>query len=228
MQVLWTVQGTQGGERSEGHGVAGNKVDLHPTRFRHRRLMAIVGIAATAGLVLFSAPIVREGEPIEEVAESIGYCLLIAYVVLRVWATLYISGRKHKELQTDGPYSVMRNPLYLGTFCLAFSIPFLFQSLVLLGAAAMTVVVYAVWLIPAEERALEEIFGDQYRAYRSRTPMFLPRFSLYRASGSVQVNLGALRHEAWRLCSVAMVFVLAEIVGYLRAAAWWPKLFTLP
>jgi protein-S-isoprenylcysteine O-methyltransferase Ste14 len=188
----------------------------------------MLGIAGVAGIVLFSAPVVREGNAIDVATETIGYCLLMGYVVLRVWATLYISGRKHRELLTQGPYSVTRNPLYLGTFCLAFSIPFLFQSVVLLVAAVATVVVYAFWLIPAEERALEEIFGDEFRAYRSRTPMLLPRLSLYHADSTIHVNLGPLPREARRLCSVALVFVLAELFNYLRSANWWPRLFTLP
>ena len=66
-------------------------------------------------------------------------------------------------LQTDGPYRLVRHPLYLG------------WMLIVLGAAHMTgdrlafaviTSLYLVIAIPWEERSLERTFGDAYRRYQ--------------------------------------------------------------
>ena len=66
-------------------------------------------------------------------------------------------------LQTDGPYRLVRHPLYLG------------WMLIVLGAAHMTgdrlafaviTSLYLVIAIPWEERSLERTFGDAYRRYK--------------------------------------------------------------
>ena len=41
--------------------------------------------------------------------------MILICILGRTWATLYIGGQKQRELVTKGPYSVVRNPLYLFT-----------------------------------------------------------------------------------------------------------------
>ena len=42
-----------------------------------------------------------------------GIFLVIAAVLGRFWAILYIGGRKNQMIMLDGPYSICRHPLYL-------------------------------------------------------------------------------------------------------------------
>jgi protein-S-isoprenylcysteine O-methyltransferase Ste14 len=55
-----------------------------------------------------------------ESGRSAGWCLWPG-ATLRLWSTLYIGGRKRVVLVSDGPYSLCRNPLYVGTFLIALS-----------------------------------------------------------------------------------------------------------
>jgi peroxiredoxin len=81
-----------------------------------------------------------------------------------------VGGVKDKVLQTTGPYSITRNPLYVGGFCFALSIAFFLKSssLALLTLAASAA--YVRWVVPAEEEVLESIFGEAFREYKRRTP----------------------------------------------------------
>jgi methanethiol S-methyltransferase len=70
-----------------------------------------------------------------------------------------------ESLQIDGPYRVVRHPLYLGWVLLFFGIPHMTGDR--LAFAALTSL-YLVVAIPFEERSLVRCFGDQYRRYRAR------------------------------------------------------------
>jgi protein-S-isoprenylcysteine O-methyltransferase Ste14 len=72
------------------------------------------------------------------------------------------------KLVTVGPYRYTRNPMYVGLTLI------LIGAWLLLGSvgAALPIAVF-VWIIQSrfirgEERFLDEIFGDQYRGYKSR------------------------------------------------------------
>ncbi|GAB4536998.1 MAG: isoprenylcysteine carboxylmethyltransferase family protein [Anaerolineales bacterium] len=81
--------------------------------------------------------------------------------------------RDVERLTVDGPYAWVRHPMYTGTL------------LFLWGAPAMTVnrlafvlgiTLYFIIGGYFEERKLLTQFGEDYAAYRRRTPMLLPRF----------------------------------------------------
>ena len=62
--------------------------------------------------------------------EQIGIILIIACVLGRCWAILYIGGNKNRRLVTAGPYSLCRNPLYLFSIMGVVGFGFVLQSLV--------------------------------------------------------------------------------------------------
>ena len=54
-----------------------------------------------------------DGGVVHESIEWVGIALISICVLGRTWCTLYIGNRKNYELIQDGPYSVVRHPLYL-------------------------------------------------------------------------------------------------------------------
>jgi protein-S-isoprenylcysteine O-methyltransferase Ste14 len=82
---------------------------------------------------------------------------------------------KHsQQLVTSGIRSRVRHPIYLGHLCelLAWSIG---TGLVVLFALSLFAVVTGWLMIRAEERELEQRFGQEYRAYRERVPAIVPK-----------------------------------------------------
>ena len=74
-------------------------------------------------------------------------------------------------LITEGRYAAARHPMYLADFILGVGIFFWFPSFHVLASITWLVLVLAFWA-SMEERALEEKFLEDYRAYRKRVPMF--------------------------------------------------------
>ena len=102
------------------------------------------------------------------------WCLRAVQTLGKQWtvAARVIAGH---ELITEGPYRVVRNPIYLGMFGIMIA-----TGLVLATWWALLVAI-AVFLIgnqirvKEEERLLGETFGQQFVDYAKRVPAFLPR-----------------------------------------------------
>jgi protein-S-isoprenylcysteine O-methyltransferase Ste14 len=102
-------------------------------------------------------------------------------VFLRVWATAYMGTftvnhgqMKAGAVLADGPYRYMRNPLYLGSWCM-----FAAMSLLMpVTGAVFTMAVLTVFLlrlILGEEAFLSSQLGEPYRAYLCAVPRLFPR-----------------------------------------------------
>ncbi len=90
----------------------------------------------------------------------------------QVW--LYLRGREYQPLEFRVPlfYKHVRHPLYIG-WALAFWATPTMTLGHLLFAGVLTLYMVGAALI--EERDLIAHFGEQYREYRRRVPMFVPR-----------------------------------------------------
>jgi len=100
---------------------------------------------------------------------------------LRIWGTAYLGyGTVHHEqmqagaVMADGPYRHVRNPLYLGLWCVFAALGFLMPpSGALVTMALLTV--FLSRLIIGEEAFLTAQLGQPYRNYLSAVPRLIPR-----------------------------------------------------
>jgi protein-S-isoprenylcysteine O-methyltransferase Ste14 len=81
--------------------------------------------------------------------------------------------RKASRLVTDGIFRISRNPMYLGLLLLLIGWAVWLGTASLWLVPALFVIVISATQIGAEERALEELFGDEYRAYRRRVARWI-------------------------------------------------------
>ena len=109
---------------------------------RSRAWMSILLLAPAAIGAICSVPHLPAESWGHMLCEAIGYSIFMLGAALRWWATLYIGGRKTYELVCHGPYSICRNPLYVGTWLMAISVACLIQSLVF-GIALLAVSVFS-------------------------------------------------------------------------------------
>jgi protein-S-isoprenylcysteine O-methyltransferase Ste14 len=76
----------------------------------------------------------------------------------------------------DGPYAIMRHPIYLAFLMMQISV-LLLTSNWLIGFSGIAIIVAVIAIrIPEEEKILIEQFGDEYRTYMNRTGSLLPKF----------------------------------------------------
>jgi protein-S-isoprenylcysteine O-methyltransferase Ste14 len=104
---------------------------------------------------------------------AFGLALVGMGLAIRSWA----AGVLHKtwELTTTGPYAVIRNPLYLGSFMIMCGFATLIDDyeniFIILGPLAFLYYLQ----IRVEERRLEQMYGARWAAYASDVPRMLPR-----------------------------------------------------
>jgi protein-S-isoprenylcysteine O-methyltransferase Ste14 len=79
-----------------------------------------------------------------------------------------------QRLKTDGPYAIVRHPMYLGIVLFHVGATLALESLLLLAATLLYVVPLTAVRISYEERVLREAFGERYAAYQREVAPLLP------------------------------------------------------
>jgi len=80
-----------------------------------------------------------------------------------------------RRLVIQGPYSYVRNPMYIGAGLALVGAALFYRSLPLLGYAGLLVLVTHLFVVLYEEPTLRKSFGDEYREYCRRVRRWLPR-----------------------------------------------------
>ena len=115
--------------------------------------------------------------------------LLLVFTIVGLWAAVTLAASGHgtpapfdaaRELVTQGPYSYVRNPLVAALTGQGIAIGLALGSIPVLLYVITAFVVWHFALRPAEERDLEERFGDRWRNYRKAVRGFRPRLTPYR------------------------------------------------
>lgn len=150
-------------------------------------------------------------------------CLAVAFLglglrVLTVgYAPRRTSGRNTSKqvaetLNTEGAYSVVRNPLYLGNFFVGLGAALLLRTWWLSLIYALLFMLYYERIIFAEEMFLRKKFGQAFLDWAARTPAFLPRLDRWRKP-SRRFNLRrVLRREHQTLLGIILVFFAIELI----------------
>src|SRR6266511_3895850 len=105
---------------------------------------------------------------------AIGSVFIVVGLLLIVkgWVRIYFSDGR---LQTGGIYGIIRHPQYSGIFLVIFGQLVHWPTILTLMLAPAIVFAY-VRLARREETQLIRQFGDAYRGYKRRVPMFVPRW----------------------------------------------------
>ncbi len=102
-----------------------------------------------------------------------GLALVIGGVTLRSWAAGIL--RKDRELTTTGPYSLIRNPLYVGSFMMMFGFCALLNVEQRVWFLLIPMVILYLVKVRREEQLLGQLFPAEWNNYSRRTPRFVPR-----------------------------------------------------
>jgi protein-S-isoprenylcysteine O-methyltransferase Ste14 len=146
----------------------------------------------------------------------------------RLWASMYISGYKDKDLISEGAYSVVRNPLYVFSFLGAVGVACATGSLLLIGLLILGFFIYYPLTMADEEKKLGAQYGPQYTDYAQRTPRFIPNFSLFHESETYIVNARNYRRAFFDAIWFIWAYALIQLVGRLHEIGVLPTLFRIP
>lgn len=104
---------------------------------------------------------------------SMALLVLGAWLGLRGIQVVFGEYREEPVMLTGWMFAYMRHPIYLGTILIYIAVLLLVMS-PLAGLIWLGVLGLYHWLAKHEEKLMGNLFGDEYRAYQRRVPMWLP------------------------------------------------------
>ncbi len=141
--------------------------------------------------------------------DQFGFLLVILGALGRFYSMLFIGGKKDRKIVTDGPFSVVRNPLYVCSFIA------LIGFLLMLGRIDVAIVVLPLFMfyykdtVAREEANLEAEFGKEYMDYKKKTPKYIPNFKIWKAPEYIEVKTSVMRkYFIFLLCFVIAIPLL--------------------
>jgi protein-S-isoprenylcysteine O-methyltransferase Ste14 len=96
-----------------------------------------------------------------------------ALLTMRRHRTTVEPGQRPSTLVTGGVFGLTRNPIYVALVLLMAAIALMADAVWILVAAAVLWLLLDRIVIRAEERIVEEVFGEQYVAYKGRVRRWL-------------------------------------------------------
>ena len=143
----------------------------------------------------------------------IGFTFVVLGGFGRIWASLYLEGFKTKKLIKEGPYSMVRNPLYFFSLMLFIGMCFAIKSIAISVALLLVFVLFHVPTILNEEKVLLSTHDESYRAYYESTPRLLPNLFKYKKTEStdmIQVRIKSINKRLWEVIGYLFLFTLID------------------
>jgi protein-S-isoprenylcysteine O-methyltransferase Ste14 len=166
------------------------------------------------------------------VCQAAGFTVAIAGLAIRILtigtappgtSERSTRGPRASLLNTSGPYSVVRHPLYLGNTLVAVGLALFTATWFLPTIVVLAGLLYHERICVREEVFLEATFGDAFRAWADEVPALAPAFARYRPpAGSFRwKNVLAREFHALFVIGAGFLFldVLRHVFGSGRPAA---------
>lgn len=138
-----------------------------------------------------------------------------------LWLRGYAAGflHKHELLTVAGPYARTRNPLYLGSAILALGAAVATHSWTSAMILCSYFALFYSIVMRREESELQLRYGASFGEYARAVPLFLPRLTAAKLSGSVTETFAFERYKKNREYEAAIGFLL--LIGLLLLIWRW-------
>jgi protein-S-isoprenylcysteine O-methyltransferase Ste14 len=167
-------------------------------------------LAAVVAVVLFY---LAKDKALETAWFIPGACVLLLGEWLRLWAAGHL--RKNKRLTTTGPYSYVKNPLYIGTLLITIGFSAMAQNIyILIGGFVWFFIYYAPYKKKQENEKLVGSFGNAWTVYDKAVPDYLPRLTPYPARDSNRWSFDVVKENSEHETAIG-VFIAFVVLLYL-------------
>lgn len=132
--------------------------------------------------------------------------------LIQMWAGSQL--HKDQRLTISGPYSHVRNPMYIGRFFLGLGFFIMTLNPYIIGGYVIVFAAYAHFRVLREESRLKVIFEPDYQHYCSEISRWLPTFKPYSRSESKNASWAQVCANHENINMLGTLTVLAAV--YLR------------
>ncbi len=146
------------------------------TRIKIQAFFVFLAVTLAVFLPKFLFPR-QQKESLDGILDALGMILVLFGFLFRIAARGYKSEKSHdgRCLITDGPYAVIRNPMYFGTLIIGTGIiMIIFEWWTIFIFGLIFLLIY-VPQVNKEQRELSIRFTDEYRKYCEKLPKYFPK-----------------------------------------------------
>ena len=132
-------------------------------------------------------------------------------------------GQVAETLNTNGIYSAVRHPLYVGNFFMWIGITVFTYNIFYIILVSLIFWLYYERIMFAEERFLESKFGKEYLDWSLKVPAFIPTFNNYIPSDTSFSLVSILRREYSGFLAIVFSFAFIDHLRYFftyRSLEW--------
>lgn len=160
--------------------------------------------------------------------EHVGILLIFICIFGRSWCALFIGGHKKTTLIDAGPYSLVRNPLYVFTLVGVAGVGAQTSSMVVTAfCVAIAAAVFTV-VVRKEEEYLRGKFGVSYEQYVNRVPRFLPSLKGYKGEAQLTIDVRLVARTFIEACYFLVAIPAIDAIELAREYGWLPDVIHLP
>lgn len=192
-------------------------------RMKSKRILFVV----VAFLILFTEPKISCDTFWEIIFDWTGYTLIVFACFGRAFSSVFICGRKNEELSTKGPFSLVRNPLYVFSFIGTVGVGFLTGYITFFVLFVGLFLFYYPSVVKSEEKFLQKKFGDAYTQYKHDVPRWIPKHWKWDLPETIIVYPTLLLQTMRDAAVFFLVFPLMESIEVLHETGALPTLFSL-
>lgn len=200
------------------------KPKLLKSRQFHSRLFAVLAIF----LLLTTRPEMSADSLLRMLMLWVGYGLIIVGAFGRVYCSCFIGGRKNKRVIRSGPFSVVRNPLYVFSFLATIGIALQSGMLSVAIGLPLLFAIYYPFVVKKEEAFLLHKFDESYAIYLREVPRWIPDFSLWNEPHETLCRPPNIRDTIRDAAAFFLLFPLFSIIALLQEQGVLPIWLTLP
>jgi len=161
------------------------------------------------------------------ISQSIGLIMVTIATLGRIWSGAYLCGNKTHNLVTQGPYSIVRNPLYFFSFIGVAGIAITSGNITSFVLLVAMFILYYLPTILDEEKTLERFHKENLDTYLATVPRFIPNFSLLKEPDTYSMEPIGFRRTILDGMWFIWVYLILVIIERLHDFNILPAFFKL-
>jgi protein-S-isoprenylcysteine O-methyltransferase Ste14 len=192
---------------------------------RYRIALSRVYSLTLLFVLLFSTQPIVQQALVREYLYWAGFALIILCAFGRLWCLQYLTGFKTRKVVDCGPFSIVRNPLYIFSFIGAVGICLVANNVLFTVLMIVAYIFYYPFVVINEEKHLRRDLGSDFEEYCSKVNRFLPSFKNFNEPKEYTIRASKFSKAYLDVVWFPIGFMLLSILLELKINGMIPDLF---